>query len=299
MEQLLKDIGVREKLMKPARKEKEFNKVKDNIPAVEDYNFMADLLHLPTAKYGWKYLLTMVDLANDEMDIEPLRSKTAEAVLNATKKIFDRGILKMPEASIRTDSGTEFKSVYAQFLHDNNIMHKISLPDRHKQTGNVERLNRELSRLIMGYLTTKDMDNGRNNKDWSHLVPIIRTRLNEIRKKKLPKNWKTKSYPVHDPTEFIDKKKVKTKSGKLKWKETYKMVKPKYRVGDKVHHVLNRPQNAKDKKEIGTWRMGDLRWSQKKKKIVQVLMYPGTTVRYRYLLEGITQASFSGAELKK
>lgn len=290
MQQLVKDLGIDEKLIKPRKKQVKFNKIKENIPLVEDYNYQADLLFLPTAKYGYKYLLTMVDVANDEIDIEPLKEKNASAVLNATKKIFKRGILPMPYASIRTDSGTEFKSVYAQFMHDNNIMHKISLPDRHKQTGNVEALNRQLSRLIMGYLTTQDLKTKKVNRNWIELVPKIREGLNKIRRKELPKNWETMDYPAFDPTVLIETK------GK---KEVYKLVEPRFKVGDKVHHVLDRPQNAQDKKEHGGFRMGDLRWSKKKKKIVQVLLYPGTAMRYRYMLEGITQASFAETELKK
>jgi len=293
-DKLLSDLGVNEKLTKGPRKQKVFNRVKDNIPLVEDYNFQSDLLFLPTSKFGYKYLLTMVDIANDEFDIEPLKTKTATAVLTATKKIFKRGILKMPHASIRTDSGTEFKSVYHQFMHDNNIMHKISLPDRHKQTGNVERLNRELSRIIMGYLTTQDQQNNKVNKQWSHLVPIIREKLNKIRKKELPKDWKTRDYPAFDPSEEVIKK---TKGGKSK--VVNKLINPMYRVGDMVHHVLDRPQNAQGQKQIGTYRMGDIRWSTNKKRIKQVLLYPGTEVHYRYMLEGISQASFSKHELKK
>jgi len=293
MQGLLNDLGINEKLTKAPRRQKKFNKVKDNIPKVEDYNFQADLLFLPTAKYGYKYLLAMVDVANDEFDIEPLKTKTATAVLNATKKIFKRGILKMPYASIRTDNGTEFKSVYHQFMYDNNIMHKVSLPDRHKQTGNVERLNRELSRIIMGYLNMRDQKNGKVNKEWSHLVPIIREKLNKIRKKPLPKGdkWKTLDYSTWDPVEEV----VNKKTGK---KQT-KMIKPQYKIGDRVHHVLDRPQNAQGQKQIGSYRMGDMRWSTNKKAITQVLLYPGNEVPYRYMLEGIKQASFSKHELKK
>jgi hypothetical protein len=61
MEQLIKDFGIDETLTKGARGLKYGNKVKDIIPKVEDYNMQADLLYLPTAKFGFEYLLTMVD----------------------------------------------------------------------------------------------------------------------------------------------------------------------------------------------------------------------------------------------
>ena len=61
MQGLIRDLGINEKLTKAPRKQKVFNKVKDNIPKVEDYNFQADLLYLPTAKFGsniyWLWLI--------------------------------------------------------------------------------------------------------------------------------------------------------------------------------------------------------------------------------------------------
>ena len=256
----------------------------------------------------------MVDLANDEFDIEPLKNHDAKSVLKATEKIFKRGILKMPTASIRTDSGTEFKAEWAQFMKKHDIMHKVSLPDRHKQTGNVERLNRELSRIIMGYLNTKDQENGKVNKEWTHLVPLIRNGLNKIRKKPLPKNWKTMNYPYWDPTEKDDKKVEKVekveKESKIQpfkypnFKDEpkhgqQKMIKPQYKVGDRVHHVIDRPQNASGQKQIGGFRMGDHRFSTNKRAITQVLLFPGNDIPYRYMLEGIKRASYSKHELKK
>jgi hypothetical protein len=299
-DKLLSDLGVNEKLTKGPRKQKVFNKVKDNIPKVAHYNYQADLLFLPTserAKLKFKYLLVMVDIANDAFDIEPITNKLSSTVLEATKRIFKRGILKPPKASIRTDSGTEFKGDFKKYLHDHNILLKTSLPDRHKQTGNVERLNREISRIIMSYLDKLDQENGEVNTQWLKVIPIIRKRLNSIRKKKLPKGdeWKTMDYPIFEPTEEIIKK---TKEGKTK--VVNKLINPTYKKGDRVHRALDRPQNAQgDKLSGSTFRMGDRRWSSDKKKIVQVLMYPGTAVHYRYMLEGIKEASFSKHELKK
>lgn len=292
MNKLLDELGIDEKLTKPPPKQKRFNKVKDNIPLVEHYNYQADLLFLPTAKYGYKYLLVMVDIANDEFDIEPLKSKTTTAVLNGTKKIFKRGILKEPHASVRTDSGTEFKGDFKKYMYEKSILLKTSMPDRHKQTANVERLNRDLGRIIMGYLDKLDQDNNKVNKNWLDLIPFIREKLNDIRRKELPKGdkWKTMDYALFDPSEEVKSK------GKQK---LHKYIEPKFKVGDKVHHVLNRPENAQGQKQHGGFRMGDHRWTKSKKKITQVLLFPGTAMRYRYLLEGIKEASFGENELKK
>ena len=77
MENLIKKLKIDETYTK-ARKQKVFNKVKDNVPHVEDCNFMADLLLLPETKKGFKYLLVVVDLVNDDFDIEQLTNKDSK-----------------------------------------------------------------------------------------------------------------------------------------------------------------------------------------------------------------------------
>ena len=59
---------------------------------VEDPGIVAsaDLLFLPHDN-GYKYALVVVDNATRKVDAEPLKNKTAEAVLKAFVKIFNRG----------------------------------------------------------------------------------------------------------------------------------------------------------------------------------------------------------------
>ncbi len=105
MQALLQKIGVNEKLTKPKiAKQKVFNKFKNNLPKIANYNQMADLLYLPVARGGWKYLLVVCDLATDKFDIEEMRDKTASNTAAALKNIYKRGIIKKPYASMKTDS---------------------------------------------------------------------------------------------------------------------------------------------------------------------------------------------------
>ena len=53
---------------------------------------------------------------------------------------------------LRTDSGSEFKSVVDKYMYDNNTLHLWALPDRHKQSGNVENLNKQLGRELRHYI---------------------------------------------------------------------------------------------------------------------------------------------------
>ena len=64
-----------------------FDKFKENTYPKQDYNFSMDLLFLPTAKYGFKYLVVVVDNWSNEIDFEPIKIKTPDVVLNAFKKI--------------------------------------------------------------------------------------------------------------------------------------------------------------------------------------------------------------------
>ena len=87
--ELKASLNINESLTKGRNKTtKLYNKVKENIPLVEDYNFQADLLFLPFTKEKYRYLLTMVDLATDEIDFEEIKDKEPSTVLKAMKTIF-------------------------------------------------------------------------------------------------------------------------------------------------------------------------------------------------------------------
>jgi hypothetical protein len=124
---ILTELNINEKFNKRLKKDKVYNHVKDGIPLIVGYNYMADLLYLPTAKFGFKYLLTMVDLATDKFDMEPLKDKDSQIVLNAMLKIFKRGILKEPKYSIKTDNGTEFKGIFHWYLFYKNMDYHIDI----------------------------------------------------------------------------------------------------------------------------------------------------------------------------
>jgi hypothetical protein len=148
MKSILDKLGIDETFSKRISKPKNaFNEVKTQIPNKEDYNMMADVLHLPTDKNGYKYCLTVVDLATDEFDIEPMKELDPDESLSAIKKIFNRKNVKLPYSSIRTDGGNEFKGAFDKFCYDNNILHSVGIRGRHQQQANVESLHRQLGRL--------------------------------------------------------------------------------------------------------------------------------------------------------
>ena len=284
MDDLIKKLGIDEKFTRVRKQPKLFNKVKDNVPLKQDYNFMADLLFLPTSDKGFRYLLVMVDLSNNEFDIEEMRNKESNTVLKAMMNIFRRGILKKPYASIRTDSGSEFKGVFQKYLYNQNILHKVALPNRHMQLANVEALNKQLGRLFNGYMNEQELKTGKPFRNWTKIIGVVRSDLNKIRKEKLPDNEADHVYPFFD-------------SG-VKIKKKIKHVLPVYKVGDLVHRLLDYPMNALGEKQSGTFRQGDYRYEVKPREVDQLYYYSGK-VPYRYKLKGIPNASFSEAQLIK
>ena len=143
---------------------------------------MVDLLYLPKTRQKYLYLLTMVDIWSNKCDFEPLKDKKSSSVLQAMKKIFKRGILPQPQASIRTDNGSEFQDVFHKWLYDHNILHRFGEPYRHQQMANVERLNYTLGGLLNGYMNQKEIETGSEYKEWSNILNTLRDELNKIRK---------------------------------------------------------------------------------------------------------------------
>ena len=75
---LIKKFSVDETFTKPVLKKSiKFDSVKDNTFPVHNYNYMMDLLHLPTTKQGFKYLLVAVDLWSDACDFERMKTNSS------------------------------------------------------------------------------------------------------------------------------------------------------------------------------------------------------------------------------
>jgi hypothetical protein len=290
MNALKAQLGINEKFTKNTREPKEYNKVKDNIPLIEDYNFMADLLMLPEDKKKNKYCLVVVDLANNDFDIEPIKNKDPSTVLDAMMKMFKRKYIKKPYASIRTDKGKEFMGVFHKYLYEESVLHKIANAGRHNQMANVENLNRTLGRLFNGYMNAMEEKTGKEYYNWTDIINEIRDGLNKIRHKSLPKDISTHEYPVFDNSkEIINKKK----------EIEYEQIKPKFKKGDLVYIKLDEPENALgNKQNTKQFREGDRRWDFAPHTILQVLYYTGK-INYRYIVSGMPHVSYNEHQLRK
>ena len=312
MNQIKQSLGIDDtftKLYRRPTRADEMTKVKEQIPLVEGLNDMADILHLPTDRFGFCKLLVVVDIATDNFDIEKMKGETAEETLSAYKKILARGIVKLPYASMLTDGGSSFKGPFHKFLYDKGIDHRTARAGRHHQLSNVDNLCRQLGDLFGGIMNAKEAETGKQSKAWTHAIDEVRGKLNHYRRSrgvKLPKDITTYEYPIFDNTvPKIKIKKIK-KGGDLKQEmedqpidgQKYTHTEPKFKVGQMVNVLYQEPHDMTGKKQpTKTFRMADLRLEKKKRKVLKVLYYSGPNA-YRYLIEGLPNASFVESEIK-
>lgn len=274
MDKLMSSLGIDETFTKPLKYN--YPKVKNETFPVHGYNCMADILMLPETKKKFKYLLTIVDIWSNYCDFEPMKNKDANSTLKALKAILKRKFIKEIKASLRTDNGSEFKGEFNEYLKKHNILHLYSLPDRHKQLGNIENLNKFIGRILMTYLTNKTNELNYAYCEWTDIIDLARNVINDF--KKHPKDEDPRTYPMKDIN--VDNP-------------------PLFKVGDLVYHKIEIPKNEYGEAFAHTsFRMGDRRYSKDAKKIVKILLYTSKNP-YRYILNGMPNVSYAEAELKK
>ncbi|GKT28856.1 hypothetical protein ADUPG1_005069, partial [Aduncisulcus paluster] len=103
---------------------------------------------LPEDKYGYRYILSMIDTVTRVSELAPLRKKNAKSV---AKEFLDHICLRYTvPSSILTDWGTEFdnalmKSV-SEFL---GFQHLFAITHNPRSMGIVERLNGVIKRSLL------------------------------------------------------------------------------------------------------------------------------------------------------
>jgi hypothetical protein len=294
-------LGIDTKLTKRRYRKKEvFNSIKDNTRLEENSNFMADIAEFPTAKFGNKYLLVVVDVASDEFDMQEMKNKDADTVLKAFQKILTRPYLKLPKYSLVTDNGGEFKGVFQKYLYDNSIYHKYAHKDRHKQLANVDNLIAQLSRIFNGYLNKKELETGKVQKNWTEIIPTVREELNKIRKRKLPTNLKEdNSQPLVNTTKEVEKTITDKKTGNTKTVIEEEFIKPKFKVGQMVYVLLHTPKSILGKTQpTKNFREGDVGITDERHEITEIIYVNGRGDPIRYIVSGFPYVSFSADELR-
>jgi hypothetical protein len=277
---IINSLEIDETYTQIKKRPKHYNKFIDSIVPIEHYNYMSDLIELPKSKQGFKYLLVVMDLATNKFDIEPMKNKDDETTLKAFKTLLKRKILILPEISLKTDNGTEFKGEFHKFLKEKEIFHKYSMPYRKTQMAPVESLNSSIGRILMNYLNKKTMELNDKNIDetytnWTDILPEIRKDLNKYRERDLKELIKYQEELNFNP---------------------YESKTPKYKIGDVVHYQLDKPQTIKGEKLDTKFRHGDRRFSIDSRKIINILQYPNQPY-YRYKLFEMPHVSFTDSQL--
>lgn len=233
-----------------------------NMPHFQDMKpgatVQIDLLFLPDDK-GYKYLLVAIDTASRLTDAEPLDSKDSDAVLDALKDIFDRGIVKKPSYSLEVDHGSEFKGAVKKYCQKEGIYLRVAKVGRHRQQALVERRNQTIGEAIHKGLTYEQLKSGKLETGWvKYLKPILKS-LNE--------------YVEEQPKQKIPDEPVCEG-------DSCKMLE----IGTKVRVQLDEPKESTGQKLSGKFRKSDIRWDPKIREIKQVLIKPGSPPMY--LLDG-------------
>lgn len=218
--------------------------------------YEADLLYLPTDKFGYKYALVMVDVYDSKCDAVPLKKKSSQSIEKGFKKMFERGILKKP-LKIQFDQGGEFKGETKEYFDDEKVIVKYTETNRHRQNAGIEGKNKTIGRILSAYQNDKEMIKKKQVKGWVEQLPFLITYLNEH----LPK--RSKKYLSDDIL-------------------ATKYSKDLIPLHTQVRIALNYPINAYNSKKMGDYkfRVGDIRYNKEPRKIAQLILNPNMPVMY-------------------
>ena len=231
-----------------------------NMPTFQDFkpNFshQADLVHVPTSKFGYKYILVVVDDYSRHFEAEPLKKKSAEATAKAFENIYSRWSLPK---RIELDEGTEFQGDVKSYFKSHDVQIRYAMTNRHRQQGLVEARNGVIGKIIMMLLDLKEIETKKTSKDWFKSMEEFRKLI-----------------------QFINDN-IKYKPGKeldnLMITDANHNILP---TGTKVRVALDYPIDiANEKRQHGKFRAGDIRWSKDIKLIEWDVLKPGQPPMYK------------------
>lgn len=248
--------------------------------AVPKYGILqADLIYMKAGdEKGFKYILTVVDVATRKMDAIPLRGREGYDVIEGFEQIWKHKYLtKDGIDSIYTDSGSEFKNKdFKEYMADLGIDTFTTMTARHQQMGIVEYTNHLITQALYTKMTSEELVSGEPNSEWVELLPILVKTLNAEDNQKVTK-IKTLFAPPRTTNAELD---------------------ARLAIGTVVHVRLQQPQDhMKDKNNRlhGGFRNGDIRWEKDVTEIVNIVVSPNQPIRY--LVKKYNNVSFIRKEL--
>ncbi|MDR3597024.1 transposase family protein [Clostridium sp.] len=239
---------------KPREKKKDMPHI---LPCKPGHTQQADLLFLPNDK-GFRYALVVVDVGSRLCDAVPLRFKTAQSVLTAIKKMYDRNILKIPEYRIQVDAGTEFQGAFKKYFLDNGIDVRVAQTNRHRQVALVEARNKQIAVPIFARQAATELVTGKVSKEWISFLPEVIKEINT-------------RFEVKDPMKHANKAEYVCNGNNCNILEN----------GTKVRYMLDYPVHAHNEKKLDSkFRATDIRYSIKPTTISHVVLQRGNPPMY-------------------
>ena len=136
----------------------------------------ADLLFLPHDN-GYKYALTVVDVASRYKQAEPLKTKSSTEVASAFERIYRRGPLRWPNL-LQVDPGKEFQGAVKTVMNHHNVIIRRGHIALHRDQAIVERFNRTLAERLFGYQYAKEFIQTKRSREWVKRLPGVIAALN-------------------------------------------------------------------------------------------------------------------------
>ena len=219
----------------------------------------ADLCEMPLHK-GFKYFLTVVELACKRVDAEPIKNKEAPTVLNAFKRIYQRGRIIPPTHRLEVDSGTEFNNELIRnfFTKDIGVQIRYGEPGRHRQQCFVEKANQEIQRPLIKRMNAQELLTGQPSIEW---VDDFRDIVDEVDRK-----WRRDPPAIPIGLPRITKNDILLSEG------------------TKVRVKLEDPISVLGRRLHGRFRTGDIRWDPRIRIIKKLILSPEQPPMY--LLDG-------------
>ena len=192
-----KDVYYVDQLLKKPQKDKKNKSIFPSTLYSPNFIHQIDLLFLPYSEdHKDRYALVVIDMSTRLIDAQPIKSKDSKSVVLAIKQIYKRKILSIP-SQIDSDSGSEFQGEFKTYLKENNIKHKVALPNRHSQVGLVENANKRISKPLFRRMLEEELQTGHSSVSWKtelkdvvddiNKVTINRNKIKADKEKKKPK----------------------------------------------------------------------------------------------------------------
>ncbi len=232
----------------------------------------SDLLFLPTDR-GYKYALTVVDVASRYKAARPLKNKTAAAVSRQLSSIYAEGPLTWPTVMM-VDDGTEFKGATTKLMTDHGVAIRRAEPGHHRSQAFAESFHRWLAQRLFRAQYSKELASGKTNREWVSALPIVLADMNAT---------KTRMTGLA-PQDAIKMKRVPLVALQREKRPTEVPLE----VGTEVYIAVN----EEDLQEKGRRRATDPWWTSKTYPINKRVIEPGQPILYytAYSKHGFTRS---------